>query len=79
MEVQVSDEEAVSVDIEGASRKFPHLSVVICTYNRSGTLATALGSVLACDVPSGLEWEVVVVDNNSQDETRAVVERAMER
>ena len=49
-------------------------SVVIPTYNRADELAPTLRSLSALDV--GAPWEVVVVDNNSTDDTRAVVEAA---
>lgn len=50
------------------------LSVIICTYNRSQSLRRALCSLEAMLVASGLSWEVIVVDNNSRDDTRQVVE-----
>jgi len=37
-------------------------------------LAKALDSVAASRLPDSVEWEVVVVDNNSRDQTREVVE-----
>jgi len=49
-------------------------SIVIATYNRARTLAETLNSLAALR-PSG-DWEVIVVDNNSPDHTRAVVEHA---
>jgi GT2 family glycosyltransferase len=49
-------------------------SIVIATYNRAGDLAETLAS-LAGLRPCG-SWEVVVVDNNSTDTTRSVVENA---
>ena len=49
-------------------------SVVIATYNRAGDLRETLAS-LAGLRPRGT-WEVIVVDNNSTDDTRAVVEAA---
>jgi len=52
-----------------------HISVIVCTYNRCDSLPTALESVAAQVLPPGVEWEVIVVDNNSQDQTRHVVER----
>lgn len=51
------------------------ISVLICTYNRSHSLETALESLRETHVPEGLRWEVLVVDNNSTDETAAVVAR----
>jgi len=46
-------------------------SVVVPTYNRAQTLAATLDSVLMQDVD--FSYEVIVVDNNSSDETREVV------
>jgi len=50
------------------------VSVLICTWNRATLLAETLASVAAMNVPTGLRWEVVVVDNNSTDDTRHVVD-----
>jgi GT2 family glycosyltransferase len=49
-------------------------SVVIATYNRADDLRGTLHSLSALR-PDG-DWEVIVVDNNSTDDTRAVVEDA---
>ena len=51
-------------------------SVILCTHNRAARLGRALESLSELDVPAGLDWELLVVDNNSTDDTRAVVERA---
>jgi glycosyltransferase involved in cell wall biosynthesis len=51
-----------------------HISVVICTYNRSQSLRGTLASLAEMEVPSNLSWELIVVDNNSADDTRAVIE-----
>lgn len=48
------------------------LTVIICTWNRAKSLGVVLKSLEASLVPKGLEWEVLVVDNNSKDDTRAV-------
>jgi glucosyl-dolichyl phosphate glucuronosyltransferase len=50
------------------------VSVIICTFNRCEMLARALDSVAASAVPDTVEWEVLVVDNNSTDQTRDVVQ-----
>jgi glycosyltransferase involved in cell wall biosynthesis len=50
------------------------ISVVLCTYNRCQTLTKALQSLAASDMPDTVVWEIVVVDNNSHDQTREVVE-----
>lgn len=51
------------------------VTVLIATYNRASVLAGALEAVLAQRTPPELRWELLVVDNNSHDGTRAVVER----
>ena len=53
------------------------LDVVIPTYNRSTLLARTLESLLAGDQPDGLSVGVLVVDNRSTDDTRALVESYM--
>jgi len=50
------------------------ITVVLCTYNRCRRLAQALESVAASKLPRSIEWDVLVVDNNSNDQTRDVVE-----
>ena len=50
------------------------ITVILCTYNRCQSLAKALESAAALRLPVSVEWEVLVVDNNSSDQTREVVE-----
>ena len=50
------------------------LTVIICTWNRAKSLSVVLASLEVSRVPEELEWEVLVVDNNSNDGTRAVCE-----
>jgi glucosyl-dolichyl phosphate glucuronosyltransferase len=51
------------------------VTVLICTWNRSAMLDETLTSVAATHGAGDLKWEVLVVDNNSTDDTRPVVER----
>ncbi len=46
------------------------LTVIIATYNRSASLARTLDGLLCQTLPKD-EWELVVVDNNSTDDTSA--------
>lgn len=46
-----------------------HASVIICTWNRKATLASALRSLEQMRVPPEVQWEVLIVDNNSKDGT----------
>ena len=50
------------------------ISVILCTYNRCQSLARALESVAASQMPESVDWQVLIVDNNSKDETRQVAE-----
>jgi glycosyltransferase involved in cell wall biosynthesis len=50
-------------------------TVLIATYNRAALLDETLASLARMRVSPGLAWDAIVVDNNSSDETRAVVER----
>lgn len=50
------------------------ISVVLGTYNRAASLHVTLQSCLGMVCPPGLTWELLVVDNNSTDTTREVVE-----
>lgn len=50
-------------------------SVIICTYNRAGNLPSCLAKLAEQQEVAGIEWEVLVVDNNSSDDTRATVEK----
>lgn len=48
------------------------ISVVLCTYNRCLYLKKALDSIAGSELPESVEWEVLVVDNNSSDQTAEV-------
>lgn len=49
------------------------ITVILCTYNRSASLAKTLDSIARSILPDSEGWEVLVVDNNSDDQTREVV------
>jgi len=50
-----------------------NITVILCTFNRSQSLTRALQSVTECVLPETVSWEVLVVDNNSTDETPSIV------
>lgn len=50
------------------------ISLVITTYNRAAMLADALKSVAVSEIENHDDVEVIVVDNNSTDDTRRMVE-----
>src|SRR5262245_52428129 len=49
------------------------ITVILCTYDRARILERALESAAALVLPSSIEWEVLVVDNNSTDQTQSVI------
>jgi glucosyl-dolichyl phosphate glucuronosyltransferase len=53
--------------------KPPDTSVVVCTYNRAPLLRRSVRSVIA-QRGEDLSYEIIVVDNNSSDDTQATVE-----
>lgn len=55
------------------------LDLIVPTYNRQDLLPSCLNSVFAAEIPAGLEVAVTVVDNNSSDGTREVIESFKER
>ena len=50
------------------------ITVILCTYNRCQSLPGALDSLAASRLPADIVWEVLVVDNNSSDQTQAIVQ-----
>ena len=52
------------------------VTVAICTRNRARALERTLRSLAAAAVPPSLSWEVLVVDNSSDDETPRVIANA---
>jgi len=56
--------------------QYTEVDVLICTWNRARHLAETLTSLAAMEVPETVRWSVVVIDNNSTDDTREVVHNA---
>ncbi len=53
------------------------ISVILCTYNRAHNLPECLIHLDHQENTEGINWELVVVDNNSSDDTHTVVEQLM--
>ena len=51
------------------------VDLVICTYNNARLLEQTLGSLMNQQVPPGIDWRILVVNNNCTDSTPHVVER----
>ena len=59
-----------------ADEELPGVSVILAAHNESFNLSQYLQALLTQDYPT---YEVIVVDDGSEDDTRAVVERYMTR
>jgi glucosyl-dolichyl phosphate glucuronosyltransferase len=57
-----------------STNKPPETSVVVCTHNRAASLSTTLSSFSGLVMPRDVAWELIVVDNCSNDNTREVVD-----
>lgn len=55
------------------------ISIAICTWNRSALLDAALAEMTKLVIPHGIDWEILVVNNNCTDETSGVINRHAER
>ncbi len=53
-------------------RSRPRVSVIVCSYNGGRTLSQCLSSLVKLDYP---DYEVIVVDDGSTDNTREILER----
>ena len=56
-----------------------NVTVILCTYNRCASLSRALDSLAASKLPGSLLWEILIVDNNSNDSTREVARQFCDR
>lgn len=50
------------------------LTVAICTWNRSRLLRQCLEKMTELHIPSGVDWELLVVNNNCTDDTDQVID-----
>jgi glycosyltransferase involved in cell wall biosynthesis len=51
------------------------ISVAICTWNRAAWLDRTLTELRSLRIPTGVEWELLVVNNNCSDNTDEVLRR----
>lgn len=51
------------------------MTIAIPTWNRARLLDRTLARLRELQIPAGLKWDVLVVDNNSPDDTQAVVKK----
>ncbi len=51
------------------------VTVAICTWNRAALLDQTLAAMRAMEIPDGVEWELLVINNNCTDDTDEVIAR----
>jgi hypothetical protein len=56
-----------------------NVSIICCLFNRSGLLDKTLDRLRRLDVAPCAHWEILVVNNNSSDDTDTVIERHSEQ
>ena len=66
---------AQSADVQD-TKEMPGVTVILCAHNESDNLSQYLQALLTQEYP---EYEVIVVDDGSEDETRAVLDSYMIR
>jgi len=54
------------------------ISIAICTYNNDQLLDRTLEKIALQKPNSSIEWSVLVVDNNSTDETQSIIQKYIE-
>jgi GT2 family glycosyltransferase len=59
---------------EGTVSMHTDVSIIVCTYNRCDSLKMLMDSLEGLKDVSAVSWELIVVDNNSTDQTRVVVD-----
>lgn len=69
---------ACSQDFTSRNFTSRNFTVAIPTYNGAKTLPQLLAQLQTQRCPEGLTWEVIVVDNNSSDQTAEVVRRVQQ-
>src|SRR5262245_41018784 len=52
--------------------KLQGVSVIVCCYNSADRLPETLKHIAMQNVPDSILWEVIIVNNNSTDETEKV-------
>ncbi len=55
------------------------VSIILCTFDRCELLPAVVDDLLSLEEPPDCEWEIVIVDNNSTDDTAAVVAELVQR
>jgi glycosyltransferase involved in cell wall biosynthesis len=66
-------------DTEAQGVPNPRMTVMICVYSGEPGIRRLLQSLAAQNLPESVPYEILVVDNNSRDATRAICETFSEQ
>lgn len=61
--------------LQGDREDCIRVTIAVCTWNRSRLLDRTLSEMRELHIPSGVEWELLVVNNKCTDDTDAVIAR----
>lgn len=64
--------------IQGPYRRVESIDVVVCTWNRATQLSDTLQSLTKLIVPYDRQLRIIIVDNNSNDDTAEVIKKFAE-
>ncbi|MGB3404184.1 MAG: hormogonium polysaccharide biosynthesis glycosyltransferase HpsE [Microcoleaceae cyanobacterium] len=53
-----------------------NFTVVICTYNGANRLPYLLDKLISQFIPNHFLWEIIIVDNNSNDQTASIIQQS---
>ncbi len=67
----------MNTQVPTPSSAIPKISVIVPSYNRADQLKEAIETLVCLETHGAFTYEVVVIDNNSPDHTRQVVEAAI--
>ena len=51
------------------------LNIIICVFNEEKTIKTVLDNVLKVSLPNRIKKKIIVIDNNSTDNTKKILEK----
>jgi len=66
----------MAIEVQWQSTMALTVDIAIPTFNRANELARTLAGLSKLSTPADVAWRVIVVDNNSRDDTQDVIARA---
>jgi glycosyltransferase involved in cell wall biosynthesis len=57
----------------------PGISIIVCCYNSASRLPETIKHLALQQVPSGIPWEVIIIDNASTDDTKQIAQNEWDK